>query len=49
MDLPIALKMKSELLALLELRNVGAVTEAAFLENTSELFRTPAHAPDVST
>jgi len=44
MELPLALKMKSELLALLELKNVGAITEAEFLENKSELFRTPAHA-----
>ena len=50
MDLPIALKMKNELLALLELKNVGAITEAEFLQNKSELFRTPANAPDfVST
>ena len=49
-DLPIALKMKNELLALLELKNSGAITEAEFLQNKSELFRTPAHAPDfVST
>ena len=42
-----ALKMKNELLALLELKTVGAITEAGFLENKSVLFRTPAHAPDV--
>ena len=40
MDLPMALKMKSELLALLELKTVGAITEAEFLENKSVLFRT---------
>ena len=49
MELPLALKMKSELLALLELKNMGAITEAEFLENKSELFRTPAHAPHAST
>ena len=49
MELPMALKMKNELLALLELKTVGAITEAEFLENKSVLFRTPAHAPDVST
>ena len=38
-----ALKMKNELLALLELKTVGALTEAEFLENKSVLFRTPAH------
>ena len=37
MDLPMALKMKNELLALLELKTVGAITEAEFLENKSVL------------
>ena len=44
-----ALKMKSELLALVELKNAGAITEAEFLENKRVLFTTPVHAPDVST
>ena len=42
MELPMALKMKNELLSLLELKTVGAITEAEFLENKSVLFRTPA-------